>query len=60
MKFYMKVITFGRNDNNDVIINDQFVGRNHCQIVESDVNKPDTSKSNTCAPNWNINSPDFV
>ena len=32
----MKVITFGRNDNNDVIINDQFVGRNHCQIVESD------------------------
>ncbi len=30
----MKVITFGRNDNNDVIINDQFVGRNHCQIVE--------------------------
>lgn len=32
----MKVITFGRNDNNDVIINDQFVGRNHCQIVEND------------------------
>jgi|GEM_PF-6601139 len=30
----MKVITFGRNDNNDVIINDQYVGRNHCQIVE--------------------------
>lgn len=32
----MKVITFGRNDNNDVIINDQYVGRNHCQIVEND------------------------
>ncbi len=32
----MKVITFGRNDNNDVIINDQFVGRNHCQIVENE------------------------
>lgn len=32
----MKVITFGRNENNDVIINDPFVGRNHCQIVEND------------------------
>lgn len=32
----MKVITIGRNDNNDVIINDPFVGRNHCQIVEND------------------------
>lgn len=32
----MKVITFGRNGNNDVIINDQYVGRNHCQIVENE------------------------
>lgn len=32
----MKVITFGRNDNNDVIVNDQYVGRNHCQIVENE------------------------
>lgn len=32
----MKVITFGRNDNNDVIIKDQYVGRNHCQIVEDE------------------------
>lgn len=32
----MKVVTFGRNDNNDVIIQDSYVGRNHCQVVENE------------------------
>ena len=32
----MKVITIGRNPDNDVCINDPYVGRHHCQIVQYD------------------------
>lgn len=32
----MRVITFGRKTDNDVVFNDPFVGRHHCQIVQHD------------------------
>lgn len=32
----MKVITIGRNPDNDVCIHDPYVGRHHCQIVQYD------------------------
>lgn len=32
----MKVITIGRESDNDVVINDSLVGRYHCQIVQHD------------------------
>lgn len=32
----MKVVTIGRNPDNDVCINDPYVGRHHCQIVQYD------------------------
>lgn len=32
----MKVITIGRSTQNDVIINDPYVGRNHLQIIQKD------------------------
>ena len=32
----MKVITIGRSHDNDVSINDPYVGRHHCQIVQYD------------------------
>ena len=31
----MKVITIGRSSNNDIVIDDSFVGRNHCQVIQS-------------------------
>ena len=30
----MKVVTIGRNTDNDVVINDPYVGRNHLQLVQ--------------------------
>lgn len=32
----MKVITIGRSTQNDVVINDPYVGRNHLQIIQKD------------------------
>jgi hypothetical protein len=32
----MKVITIGRNPENDVVIKDSFVSRHHCQIIQDD------------------------
>lgn len=32
----MKVVTIGRSRDNDVCINDPYVGRHHCQIVQHD------------------------
>lgn len=32
----MKVITIGRSAQNDVVINDPYVGRNHLQIIQKD------------------------
>ena len=31
----MKVITIGRSSKNNIVINDPYVGRHHCQIVEN-------------------------
>lgn len=30
----MRIIRIGRSSNNDVVISDPFVGRNHCQIIQ--------------------------
>lgn len=35
----MKVITIGRSNNNNLVINDRFVGRHHCQIIQHDDGK---------------------
>ena len=32
----MKVVTIGRSTQNDVVINDPYVGRNHLQIIQKD------------------------
>ena len=32
----MKVITIGRNPDNDIVIDDSFVSRHHCQIIQDD------------------------
>ena len=32
----MKVITIGRSTQNDVVINDPYVGRNHLQLIQKD------------------------
>ena len=31
----MKVLTIGRSSDNDVVINDPFVGRHHCQLIKN-------------------------
>ena len=32
----MKVVTVGRSSDNDVILNDPYIGRHHCQIILHD------------------------
>lgn len=32
----MKVVTIGRSQDNEVCINDLYVGRHHCQIIQHD------------------------
>lgn len=32
----MKVITVGRSHNNDIVIDDSYVSKTHCQIVKDD------------------------
>lgn len=32
----MKVLTIGRSSDNDIVVNDPYVGRHHCQIVQHD------------------------
>jgi len=33
----MKIVTFGRNSDNNVVINDETVSRHHCQIIQDDL-----------------------